>query len=169
MKKLILAVSLIVLSTVSCFGNLPSNNSKPDTASLQEVFGLINEARAHTRQCGSKSFPPAPALSYNRLLAIAAQNHSEDMAASKTVSHETPENAIHYPKGSKTIERIRHEGYQPAIVMENIAGGQSTAKQVVGEWLASPSHCSSIMSPRVSETGLGRSGNYWTQVFAEPY
>ncbi len=167
MKKLALGLLLVLLLTVSCKNTSPTG-VKPSNEVLQDVFDLINEARAHARQCGNREFPAVAKLKYNRLLEIAAQKHSEDMNSTGILSHDSPPNAKHYPQGTKTITRVRKEGYQPAIVLENIGRGQTTAKQIVNEWLASPDHCKSIMSSEITETGLGHSGIFWAEDFAKP-
>ena len=56
-----------------------------------------------------------------------------------------------------------------------MAGGQTTAGEVVETWLGSPGHCANLMDARYSETGIARAVNtdsknvvYWVQVFAAP-
>ncbi len=141
---------------------------KPNTVVLNEVFNLINQARAEARLCGTKSFLAVPKLSYNNLLAKSAQNHSVDMNDADVLSHLSPANSKYYSAGATAIQRIQKEGYQPILIAENIAHNQLTAEELVADWLASPSHCASIMNSTITETGLGHSGTYWTQDFAKP-
>jgi len=46
--------------------------------------------------------------------------------------------------------------------------GQQNEEEVMKSWLKSPGHCANIMNPNVTEVGVARSGNYWTQLFATP-
>jgi uncharacterized protein YkwD len=71
--------------------------------------------------------------------------------------------------------RATRAGYSWASVAENVAGGQTTAEEVVKTWLASPGHCANLMNPRYSESGVARATDpdsehvvYWVQVFAAP-
>ncbi len=53
---------------------------------------------------------------------------------------------------------------------ENIAAGQTTAAQVVQEWMASPGHRKNILSANYTHIGVGYAkggsyGTYWTQMF----
>ena len=95
------------------------------------------------------------------------------MAAAGKMTHHTPNGAIHYSPGTKPSERVQKEGYDWRAVGENIARGQTSAEQVVTDWLESPGHCANIMKSTFTEIGLGykKSANgtpYWTQDFAAP-
>ncbi len=160
-------IIILVLVLASCT-KTQQPEQKPDSIIKNEVFNLINSARASARTCGSKRFPAVPKLSYNNQLAKAAQNHSIDMDSSGKLSHLSPANSQFYSQASTAIERIQQEGYRPIIIEENIAHNQTTAEKLVDDWLASPSHCASIMNSIVSETGIGHAGLYWTQDFAKP-
>lgn len=48
---------------------------------------------------------------------------------------------------------------------EILAGGQTTAAQVVQDWIASPSHYAAIQNPRYRVFGVSRVGNYWAVEF----
>lgn len=141
---------------------------KPNTVLLTDVFNLINDARAVARTCGKKSFPAVPKLNYNNQLAKAAQNHSIDMNKTGVLSHLSPAGSSHYTAGTTALKRIQAEGYQAIVIRENIAHGQTSAQDVVAAWLASPSHCESLMNISITQTGLGHDGTYWTQDFGQP-
>jgi uncharacterized protein YkwD len=77
--------------------------------------------------------------------------------------------------GSHPGERATRAGYPWRSIGENIASGQTTAEQVVSEWVLSPTHCANLMNPRFSEMGiayavdLGSAGGiYWAQEFGRP-
>ena len=133
-----------------------------------QVLELVNEARAKKRRCGWKRFSPSTPLVSSDALQRAALAHAEDMAERRVLSHAGQD-------GSTPGERATRSGYQWRVVGENIAAGQSTAEQVVEEWLESPQHCGNLMSPDYSEMGVafavapqGEMGIYWVQLFAAP-
>ncbi len=135
---------------------------------LITVLTLINEKRAQEQTCGSESYGPAGELSWNAVLASAAQEHSNNMANYDFFSHTGLD-------GSTVSTRVTAQGYTWSYVAENIAGGQPTAQSVVDAWMTSEGHCKNIMSENPVDMGLACSANsdatytyYWTQVFAKP-
>jgi uncharacterized protein YkwD len=77
--------------------------------------------------------------------------------------------------GSSVGDRVSRTGYERRLVGENLAGGPSTAAEVVQGWLDSPPHCANIMDSRFLDMGVAyavnprsRFGVYWVQVFAAP-
>lgn len=145
----------------------PPGQEDAATAS-RRVLELINEARSQSRRCGRRKFDATARLTANAALERAARSHAEDMAAHSLLGHEGSDKSV--PAG-----RATRAGYSWASVAENVAGGQTTAGEVVGVWLASPGHCANLMNPRYSETGVARAVDpdsrhvvYWVQVFAAP-
>jgi uncharacterized protein YkwD len=60
-------------------------------------------------------------------------------------------------------------------VGENIASGQTTPEEVVQEWIASPTHCATLMNTGFTDMGVAyavdmnsEAGIYWAQVFGRP-
>jgi uncharacterized protein YkwD len=96
----------------------------------------------------------------NTDLTEAAQNHSEDMAASGNMSH-TGSN------GSSPADRITRAGYSWSAYGENVAYGYSTPEQVMASWMASPGHKENILDCAFKEIGVGlaQPDAYWTQDF----
>lgn len=134
----------------------------------RQVLELVNALRAHPRRCGWKSFKPAAPLVLSATLQTAALAHARDMADRGILSHAGRE-------GSTPAERASRAGYRWRVVGENIAAGQSTAEQVVAEWLRSPRHCANLMDADFTEMGVayatgtaGGAGVYWAQEFAAP-
>lgn len=122
------------------------------------MLSLVNEARAQGCKCGTTSMPPVPALTWNDLLAKAAYNHSKDMKRNNYFSHTNME-------GKSPGDRMNAVGYNWKAYGENIAQGQTTEQIVMDSWLQSEGHCKNIMNKNFKDIGVGRSGNYWTQVF----
>lgn len=137
-------------------------------AAGQRVLELINEARSKARRCGRKKFRAATRLRHVAALEDAARAHARDIAAHSLLGHEGSDESM-------PAERATRAGYSWASVAENVAGGQTTAEEVVDTWLASPGHCANLMDPRYSESGVARAANpdsehviYWVQMFAAP-
>jgi uncharacterized protein YkwD len=134
----------------------------------RRVLELVNQARSQVRRCGRKKFNGATPLRRVAALEQAAQLHAQDMAAQSLLGHEGSD-------GSTPARRATQAGYSWDSVAENVAGGQTTADEVVGTWIASSGHCANLMNPRYSETGIARGIDpnsehviYWVQVFAAP-
>ena len=174
MKQLIITLSFLFLAACSAPTNPnlspqpPQTSETPPSTELETLLTLVNEARAAGQTCGSQTYPSAPALSWNATLGVTAQKHSEDMAAAGTMSHETPDGAIHYKRGSSPFDRMKQEGYDFQTAAENVAWGYSSPESVNRAWLDSPGHCKNMMGASFTEMGLGLEGTYWTQVFARP-
>jgi uncharacterized protein YkwD len=146
----------------------PPEQEEDAAAAGRLVIDLVNEARSQGRRCGRRKFEAATVLAANDSLGRAARKHAQDMAAHSLLGHEGTDKSV-------PAERATQAGYAWASVAENVAGGQTTAGEVVKVWLASPGHCANLMNPRYSETGVARAVDpdsqhvvYWVQVFAAP-
>jgi len=110
---------------------------------IWQVVRSVNRARAENG---------LPALALDPALCVAAELHSIEMARHGFFAHA--------PVG----------GSPPgAEVTENIAAGQTTAEEVVGDWLANPTLRGHILDPGLSRIGVGYAygaesayGHYWT-------
>ena len=137
-------------------GPAPSTRpAPPERAGVaRQVVALVNVERSRAG-CGP--------LSANAHLRRAAQGHSDDMASRDYFSHTSPD-------GVTFAERIRAAGYDGGAIAENIAAGQTSAKEVMGAWMASPGHRANILDCAYRDLGVGYAtggsyGTYWTQTF----
>jgi uncharacterized protein YkwD len=128
-----------------------------------EMLGTVNNARAAGAVCGGVAFPPAAAVRWDTQLQNAATTHSEDMATHNFFAHQSPTN------GSTLRERVPAAGYKYSSVGENLGAGQTSISQVVAEWIASPSHCATLMKANFVDMGVSCKSNpnsaygtYWT-------
>jgi uncharacterized protein YkwD len=128
-----------------------------------EMTSRVNAARAAGAVCGGVTFPPAGGLRWNTALQNAATAHSNDMAANNFFAHQSPTN------GSTLRERVPAAGYNYSSAGENLGAGQSSIAQVVAEWLASPSHCATMLKANFVDMGVSCKSNaatvygtYWT-------
>jgi len=131
------------------------------------ALSLINSARAKAG---------CAALAINPKLQSAAAGHAKSMARQNFFSH-TGKN------GSTAKSRIDAAGYGWSAIAENIAAGQTSAKEVVSTWLASAGHKKNMLNCTYTETGLSVvyqaddapiKGHqypfryYWVQTFGRP-
>ncbi len=128
-----------------------------------EMISRVNAARAAGAVCGGVAFAPAGGLRWDIQLQNAATAHSEDMASHNFFAHQSPTN------GSTLRERVPAAGYKYSSVGENLGAGQTSVAQVVSEWLASPSHCATLMKANFVDMGVSCKSNpgtaygtYWT-------
>jgi uncharacterized protein YkwD len=104
----------------------------------------------------------------NSRLMRAAQIQAEQMARARTMAHVLPH--ADYPRPA---DRLAAAKYRWQTYGENVALGQSTADQVLKEWMRSRGHRMNILKSDFTEMGAGyaldRAGRpYYVQVFAGP-
>jgi uncharacterized protein YkwD len=136
----------------------------PAARSAQEALAMLNAARAVSRQCGAKSFPAVPPLTWDLQLENAANAHSRDMATRNFFAHTNPD-------GITPSQRTTTAGYGP-FTGENIGAGYDSMESAMQGWLSSSGHCENIMSAAYRHYAIACSssensehGTYWTQTF----
>jgi uncharacterized protein YkwD len=141
----------------------PGNLAAEALARLNALRALGADCRSHGR------FGRADPLVWSPVLTQSAQSHAQDMAARDYLSHVSP--------GGLTLpDRIDMTGYRWRSLGEDIAGGYLDLDSVLPAWMASDSHCATLMNPRLSEVGLAcvagtrRSlyRTYWTMDLGRP-
>jgi uncharacterized protein YkwD len=147
----------------------PIGNYKADVqAQVSAIRASARTCSAYTLDTGvvvpATFYPAAGALTWNSQLESAAAFHSNDMAANNYWGHPDA-------NGVRVGGRASAAGYSYGSVGENIAGGQSSASQVTGDWLASGSHCANMMKASFNDIGVSCKTNpsatyvnYWTLV-----
>jgi uncharacterized protein YkwD len=130
-----------------------ARSDEPESAA--KVSGVaaevIRETNEERRDAGCGDLAP------DSRLASAAQGHASDMAENDYFAHDSED-------GTRFDERIRAEGH-PSPGGENIAKGQTSAKQVVQEWMDSPGHRRNILNCAFRTIGVGHDDDYWVQDF----
>jgi uncharacterized protein YkwD len=128
------------------------------------LLARINAMRAAGADCHSEGLkPPVPALTWNALLARAADAHARDMVAKNFFSHTGSDR-------STLANRVSLAGYPWSALGENIAAGYSTIDNALVGLMASDGHCANIMEAGFAEVGAvcvtGTPANvysdYWT-------
>lgn len=145
---------------------VPGERDRVAAATL--ILDRVNAARAAGRRCGGVYYPRAAPVRGAPELNEVAYGHSLDMSRRDWLTHDGTD-------GSVAADRVRRAGLAVRHVGENIASGVPTAAEVVDGWLASPSHCATVMDARFTRMGVdfatapySRGVIYWTQVFTEP-
>lgn len=135
-----------------------SCNYTSSSSYLNEIASLINNARAQNG---------LPALAVNPQLALAAQNHSIDMACHGLLSHTGSD-------GSSVHERIAAAGYS-ASYSEEIIYGSGYPQTAFDWWMNDQIHRNAILNPNAVEMGVGFAyvadtayGGYYTVDFGSP-
>lgn len=114
-----------------------------------EERALINGLRA---EAGLALLSPSAALEK------AARRHARDMARKGFFDHAGSD-------GSDVMKRARRAGYKACQVAENIAKGQRSLEEVLGDWMTSPGHRRNMLNGGVRDYGLVRGdGNIWVLV-----
>jgi uncharacterized protein YkwD len=129
------------------------------TVNESTLLALVNNVRKTGCTCGKTAMPAVAPVIWNSLLEKAALLHSADMNKNNYFDHTGLD-------GSNPGDRITRAGYNWRAYGENIANGYTSEQAVMTGWLQSEGHCKNIMSSNVKEMGIGRDGNYWTQIFA---
>lgn len=114
-----------------------------------------------------------PKLKINILLSRAAQLHADDMAIRDYVEH------INL-SGKGPGYRAQRQGYRYQVLLENLAAGQTSPKEVVEAWKKSKDgHREAMLNSKVTEVGFGyrflptdggrvNSYHYWAMSMARP-
>ncbi|MEV5121979.1 CAP domain-containing protein [Streptomyces decoyicus] len=128
-----------------------SKTTAKASAATDRVVELVNEERS---KAGCSK------LTVNAKLTKAAQDHSQDMADHRNMSHTGSD-------GSSPDDRITRAGYQWNSYGENVAYGYSTPEEVMKGWMSSPGHKKNILDCSFKEIGVGHAqpDDYWTQDF----
>lgn len=128
------------------------------SAYLNEIATLINNARVQNG---------LSALTVNPQIALAAQNHSIDMACHGLLSHTGSD-------GSSVHERLAAAGYI-ASYSEEIIYGSGYPQTAFDWWMNDQIHRDAILNPNVVEMGVGYAykadtahGGYYTVDFGSP-
>ncbi len=157
MKNLFL-ISFFLLLIVGC--QKKQQEAQPVTIDKTKLLQLVNTIRQAGCVCGTTNMPAVPVIVWHDLLETAAINHSKDMNQNNYFSHTSQD-------GRNPGQRITAVGYTWNTYAENIAKGYANEDAVIQGWKDSEGHCKNIMNATVTEMGVGRSGEYWTQVFGK--
>lgn len=118
-----------------------------------EMLKLVNAERAKVK---------VPPLKLNLEVTKVAQIKAQDMYDNDYFAHKSP------TYGS-AFEMLKYFGVDFDNAAENLATGQSSAQEVVLDWMNSPGHRSNILDSYGTEIGIGvvqgERGRFWVQMF----
>ena len=128
------------------------NTQKPSSDLALQVTELVNYYRAQNG---------LSALEYDADAACAAQKRAVEIQS--VFSHTRPD-------GSRCFTALDECGASYRGAGENIAMGQTSAEQVMNEWMNSQGHRENILNPNFTKIGVGVAKGadgryYWTQMF----
>lgn len=134
--------------------------TKPPASWQSTMVSSINAQR---------SAAGAPKVSTCGALNRTAQAYAEVLISTGNIDHTGPD-------GSSLKERVAASGYLGwSMIGENLAAGQGTVDEVMGDWLESAGHRENILRPEFTHVGLGRARGFykdssveswfWVQVF----
>ncbi len=130
-----------------------------EATEAEQLLWYVNEAR--------RLHQLSP-LEYNFELSVAAQRHTEDMAANQFTEHVGSD-------GSRPYDRFVQYGYAGKYGGEATAWGFAEARRAVEFWVNSPGHRRIILNPDAIDLGVGYSVDfsasnvwYWVAEFGEP-
>jgi uncharacterized protein YkwD len=159
--------------TVAATAATPALPVSP-TAAAAQAGDLA--ARVITRTNTYRAANGCAALSASAILMATAQAHSQDMALSDFVGHQSSD-------GTGPWDRIKAAGYNYQLVAENISWGSTSPDAVVDSWFnESPPddlHRKNILNCALRNIGVGyyylandpgriTAHAYWTQDFGTP-
>jgi len=155
-KTLFFVVTLILIAFIN-FSSVSAAQTARWTQKSEvekfpaEVLRLVNEERAKVG---------AEPLTFSRDLIASAYVRATELPLK--FSHTRP-------NGSKCFTAMAQRGH---ILGENLAGGQTSPKQVVKAWMDSKSHRDNILSKKFTEIGVvyyyqakSKYKHYWVQHF----
>lgn len=141
-------------------GNSGAETTTPTSASANDfAHQLLTLTNAFRAEHG------VAALQWDDKLALAAQQHTQDMANNHYFSHTQPD-------GDTLTDRLHDVGYQYSSAGENIAMGQTTPEAVMQAWENSDGHRANLLNAHFTEFGAGyvdAAQDLWTQDFGSEY
>lgn len=150
-----MALALVVALTLPV---LPAGVSD---ALERAVMNLINQSRS------KRGLPPYTA---DPILAAAARTHCQDMARFNFFDHDSP------VRGHREVnDRVLDAGGKDGNFGENLYWCSGLAESKIGgsvlaEWLSSPEHRDTVLSPEYSLAGVGafhRGKEWWVTLVCE--
>ena len=163
MKKFFLSVAIIFLFAVSF----------ADASAAQRIV-VVNENSRWMEKAERENFQLEVLRLVNKERAKVGASplrFAKDLAASAYVrAVELPTKFSHTrPNGTKCFTAMPQRGH---ILGENLAGGQTSPKQVVQAWMDSKTHRDNILNPKYTDLGVvyyyqanSKYKHYWVQHF----
>lgn len=153
-----IVISLIIL--LSAAVERERDHAYPSDDYKEMMLNRVNKLRAQGCYCGRQYMKPAKAVVWDDMLYKSALSHAKEMKDKRFFSHFSA-------SGLDIGDRLDGFGYPWQVAGENLGEGQSTFREVMRDWIESPSHCRMLMNPKVEEMGVARHSRFWVQHFGK--
>ena len=165
MKKRLAMIFLLIVALAALFAAPASAGDKVVSFEGQNIIGFTI----------SGTYDYSSAL---EVLDLINEERAKEGIAPLTIDYDLTEKAmfraaecsIYYnhtrPNGTDCFSLFTDSKYTYAAMGENIAAGQTSAQEVVTDWMNSPGHRKNIMNAKYRSVGIGCIGNVWVQVFS---
>jgi len=131
-----------------------------ETLLSDDIIRSVNEIRSKGCYCGNEYLKPVGPLQWDYTLFSSARDHARDMYENNYFSH--------ISRSGKDIgDRLDEFGYRWQLAGENLGEGQRDFKQLLQEWIDSPSHCKMLMHEEMKDMAVAKIGKYWVQHFGK--
>lgn len=124
------------------------------------MLARVNNFRAEGCYCGNEYMPAVKSVIWEDMLYTSAISHAREMKKKNFFSHFSA-------NGLDIGDRLDEFGYPWQIAGENLGEGQRSFREVMRDWIDSPSHCRMLMNPKIEEMGVARHSIYWVQHFGK--
>lgn len=132
----------------------------PSDAVKEMMLSRVNNLRAAGCYCGSEYMSPVQPVIWDDMLYESALSHAKEMKDKRFFSH-------YSASGLDIGDRLDRFGYPWQIAGENLGEGQTSFREVMRDWIDSPSHCRMLMNPKIEEMGVARHSRFWVQHFGK--
>ena len=137
-RALLGAVALATALVVSA-GPAAAEQPGVRTGWQERMLARVNAVRA---EAGARPLRLCPTLTRS------AEAYAREMARDNWFGHTGAD-------GSTTGQRIAAAGYRPVLVGENLAAGQPTVAEAMGDWRRSSTHYATMTDPHFRHVGFG--------------
>ncbi len=145
---------LLVAVSLACSGDVIFD-PELDLGSIEEVDEFAHLVNEHRTAIGCS------VLQLDESVTTVAVKHSLDMVERDYFAHTNPE-------GQSPFDRLEEANITYRRAGENIAAGQTSAQEVLNDWLNSSGHRANIENCVFTHHGIGLVDNYWTHLFLTP-
>lgn len=133
-----LAAAPAFAALLALFAAMPAQAHEP-----RELLSLINAYRAAPGPCDGRRAAPAPPLTRQRALS-----------------------GVQVPSGALLDQILEKNGFPVARAEAIHVSGPEDARSVMA--LIGPAYCTTLLNPKFSAIGAGRTGNTWLIILAQP-
>jgi uncharacterized protein YkwD len=148
-------ITLFVL--VSCTTFI---SAQPSDDAIYRVLGEINQLRSQGCKCGDRYMRPVPPVQWNNELYKVSNRYARYMKEYNHFDHVSK-------SGEDLGDRLNHAGYSWLKIGENLGFGYDDFYSVFAAWKKSPSHCTMLMDPDMTDMGISKHHTYWVQSFSK--